>query len=157
MYKIRKAVRADSEAIYSLICALAEYEKMADLVTGDAAMLERMLFDTGVGHCLVAEEDGQIIGFALWFYNLSTFKCKPGIYLEDLFVLPACRGRGIGKALLQSLGDIATQENLGRIEWSCLDWNTPSLEFYRRMGAKPQNEWVHLRVDEADFAEFSAK
>ena len=155
MYKIRKAVRADSGAIYGLICALAEYEKMADLVTGDAAMLERMLFDMGVGHCLVAEEDGQTVGFALWFYNLSTFKCKPGIYLEDLFVLPEYRGRGIGKALLQSLGEIAMEENLGRIEWSCLDWNTPSLEFYSRMGAKPQNEWVHLRVDEADFKAFS--
>jgi GNAT superfamily N-acetyltransferase len=155
MYKIRKADRQDSGKIFDLICALAEYEKMADLVTGDAVMLERMLFDMGVGRCLVAEEDGKTVGFALWFYNLSTFKCKPGIYLEDLFVLPEYRGRGIGKALLQSLGKIAIEENIGRIEWSCLDWNTPSLEFYRRMGAKPQNEWVHLRVDEADFETFS--
>lgn len=157
MYKIRKAVRSDSEAIFGLITALAEYEKMSDLVTGSVSELEHMLFDSGVGRCLVAEDEGGIVGFALYFYNLSTFKCRAGIHLEDLFVLPERRGQGIGKALLHSLCALAKEEGCGRFEWECLDWNTPSLEFYRHMGAETLDEWVHLRVDESRFDEFLSK
>ncbi|MBE6611199.1 MAG: GNAT family N-acetyltransferase [Ruminococcaceae bacterium] len=154
MVKIREALRADSNAIFALICALAEYEKMSDLVTAAKSDLEALLFDSGVGHCLVAEDGGAIVGFALWFYNLSTFKCRKGIYLEDLFVMPERRGEGIGKALLHTLAKIAKAENCGRLEWCCLDWNTPSLEFYRSMGAETLDEWVHLRVDERKFEQF---
>ncbi|MBQ8510014.1 MAG: GNAT family N-acetyltransferase [Clostridia bacterium] len=159
MYKIREAVRQDSKAVFGLIYALAEYEKMTDQVTGDAKDLEALLFESGVGHCLVAEDtdSGEIIGFALWFYNLSTFKCRPGIYLEDLFVLPERRGGGVGKELLQALCAIAREQGCGRYEWCCLDWNTPSLDFYHHMGAVSLDEWIHLRVDESKFDEFIAK
>ncbi len=154
MFNIRKAIRDDSRAIFALIVALAEYEKMSDLVTGDEKDLEAMLFDSGVGHCLVAEKEGEVVGIALYFYNLSTFKCRKGIYLEDLFVLPEHRGEGIGKGLLCRLCELAKEENCGRFEWSCLDWNTPSLDFYHHLGAESQPEWEHLRVDESRFDEF---
>ncbi|MCI8388206.1 MAG: GNAT family N-acetyltransferase [Clostridiales bacterium] len=157
MYNIRPAVRSDSAEIFGLITALAEYEKMSDLVTGTADDLEKLLFDSGVGHCIVAEDGGRLIGMALYFYNLSTFKCRAGIHLEDLFVLPERRGEGIGKQLLHTLCQIAKDENLGRLEWECLDWNTPSLEFYHHMGAESLDEWVHLRVDESRFDEFLSK
>lgn len=157
MYNIRKAERGDVGEIFRLIKLLAEYEKMSELVVGDESELEALLFESGVGHCLVAEDDGKAVGIALYFYNLSTFKCRKGIYLEDLFVLPESRGEGIGTALLKELCKIAKVENCGRFEWSCLDWNEPSLKFYASLGAKPQNEWVHLRVDESDFDSFIEK
>lgn len=154
MFEIRKAKRNDVNSIYRLVLLLAEYEKMSDLVTGSEEDMEKLLFESGVGHCLVAEEDGEVVGIALYFYNLSTFKCRKGIYLEDLFVLPERRKEGIGTALLKALCKIAKEENCGRFEWSCLDWNEPSLKFYRSLGAEPQNEWVHLRVDESGFESF---
>ena len=154
MFEIRKAKRSDVNSIYRLVLLLAEYEKMSDLVTGSEEDMEKLLFESGVGHCLVAEEEGEVVGIALYFYNLSTFKCRKGIYLEDLFVLPERRKEGIGTALLKALCKIAKEENCGRFEWSCLDWNEPSLKFYRSLGAEPQNEWVHLRVDESGFESF---
>lgn len=157
MYKIRKAERRDVSGIYKLILLLAEYEKMSDLVTGSEDDMDKLLFESGVGHCLVAEDNNKIVGIALYFYNLSTFKCRKGIYLEDLFVLPERRGEGIGTSLLCELCKTAKAENCGRFEWSCLDWNEPSLKFYSSLGAKPQSEWVHLRVDEAEFDNFIEK
>lgn len=157
MFEIRKAKRNDVNSIYRLVLLLAEYEKMSDLVTGSEEDMEKLLFESGVGHCLVAEEDGEVVGIALYFYNLSTFKCRKGIYLEDLFVLPERRKEGIGTALLKVLCKIAKEENCGRFEWSCLDWNEPSLKFYRSLGAEPQNEWVHLRVDESGFDSFTGE
>ena len=154
MFNIRNAEEKDVNSIYRLVLLLAEYEKMTALVTGSEEDMRKLLFESGVGHCLVAEEDGEIIGIALWFYNLSTFKCRKGIYLEDLFVLPEKRGEGVGTALLKALCKVARDENCGRLEWSCLDWNTPSLKFYESLGAEPQNEWVHLRVDESGFDKF---
>lgn len=154
MFEIRKAEKGDVNSIYRLVLLLAEYEKMSDLVTGSEEDMEKLLFESGVGHCLVAEEDGEVVGIALYFYNLSTFKCRKGIYLEDLFVLPERRKEGIGTALLKALCKIAKEENCGRFEWSCLDWNEPSLKFYKSLGAEPQNEWVHLRVDESGFENF---
>lgn len=154
MFEIRKAEKGDVNSIYRLVLLLAEYEKMSDLVTGSEDDMEKLLFESGVGHCLVAEEEGEVVGIALYFYNLSTFKCRKGIYLEDLFVLPERRKEGIGTALLKALCKIAKEENCGRFEWSCLDWNEPSLKFYRSLGAEPQNEWVHLRVDESGFDSF---
>lgn len=157
MFEIRKAEKGDVNSIYRLVLLLAEYEKMSDLVTGSEEDMEKLLFESGVGHCLVAEEDGEVVGIALYFYNLSTFKCRKGIYLEDLFVLPERRKEGIGTALLKALCKIAKEENCGRFEWSCLDWNEPSLKFYRSLGAEPQNEWVHLRVDESGFDSFTGE
>ena len=157
MFEIRKAKRSDVNSIYRLVLLLAEYEKMSDLVTGSEEDMEKLLFESGVGHCLVAEEEGEVVGIALYFYNLSTFKCRKGIYLEDLFVLPERRKEGIGTALLKALCKIAKEENCGRFEWSCLDWNEPSLKFYRSLGAEPQNEWVHLRVDESGFDSFTGE
>ena len=154
MFNIRNAEKRDVKSVYRLVLLLAEYEKMSDLVTGSEEDMYKLLFESGVGHCLVAEENGEIIGIALWFYNLSTFKCRKGIYLEDLFVLPEKRGGGVGTALLKALCKVAKDENCGRLEWSCLDWNTPSLKFYESLGAEPQNEWVHLRVDESGFDKF---
>ena len=154
MFNIRNAEERDVNSIYRLVLLLAEYEKMSDLVTGSEEDMYKLLFESGVGHCLVAEENGEIIGIALWFYNLSTFKCRKGIYLEDLFVLPEKRGSGVGTALLKALCKLAKDENCGRLEWSCLDWNTPSLKFYGSLGAEPQNEWVNLRVDESGFDKF---
>ena len=154
MFNIRNAEKRDVKSVYRLVLLLAEYEKMSDLVTGSEEDMYKLLFESGVGHCLVAEENGEIIGIALWFYNLSTFKCRKGIYLEDLFVLPEKRGGGVGTALLKALCKVAKDENCGRLEWSCLDWNTPSLKFYESLGAEPQNEWVHLRVDESGFDNF---
>ena len=157
MFNIRKADPSDAAEIYRLVLLLAEYEKMSDLVPGSEEDMRELLFGSGVGHCLVAEDKGSVIGIALYFYNLSTFKCRKGIYLEDLFVLPERRGEGIGSALLKELCRIAKAENCGRFEWSCLDWNEPSLRFYKALGAKPQNEWVHLRVDESEFDDFTDK
>lgn len=157
MFEIRKAEKGDVNSIYRLVLLLAEYEKMSDLVTGSEEDMEKLLFESGVGHCLVAEEEGEVVGIALYFYNLSTFKCRKGIYLEDLFVLPERRKEGIGTALLKALCKIAKEENCGRFEWSCLDWNEPSLKFYRSLGAEPQNEWVHLRVDESGFDSFTGE
>lgn len=157
MFEIRKAERSDVNSIYRLVLLLAEYEKMSDLVTGSEEDMEKLLFESGVGHCLVAEEEGEVVGIALYFYNMSTFKCRKGIYLEDLFVLPERRKEGIGTALLKALCKIAKEENCGRFEWSCLDWNEPSLKFYRSLGAEPQNEWVHLRVDESGFDSFTGE
>ena len=154
MFEIRKAEKGDVNSIYRLVLLLAEYEKMSDLVTGSEEDMEKLLFESGVGHCLVAEEEGEVVGIALYFYNLSTFKCRKGIYLEDLFVLPERRKEGSGTALLKALCKIAKEENCGRFEWSCLDWNEPSLKFYKSLGAEPQNEWVHLRVDESGFESF---
>lgn len=154
MFNIRNAEERDVNSVYRLVLLLAEYEKMSDLVTGSEEDMYKLLFESGVGHCLVAEENGEVIGIALWFYNLSTFKCRKGIYLEDLFVLPEKRGGGVGTALLKALCKVAKDENCGRLEWSCLDWNTPSLKFYESLGAEPQNEWVHLRVDESGFDKF---
>ena len=152
---IRKAERADCNEIYKLICAIAEYEHMSELVTGSVSDIEHLLFGSGVGRCLLAcdrDKDGErVVGFALYFYNLSTFKCRAGIYLEDLFVYPEYRGRGIGKRLLKTLCGIAKDEGLGRMDWECLDWNQPSLDFYHSLGARDMDEWIHLRVDEADF------
>ena len=157
MFEIIKAEKGDVNSIYRLVLLLAEYEKMSDLVTGSEEDMEKLLFESGVGHCLVAEEEGEVVGIALYFYNLSTFKCRKGIYLEDLFVLPERRKEGIGTALLKALCKIAKEENCGRFEWSCLDWNEPSLKFYRSLGAEPQNEWVHLRVDESGFDSFTGE
>jgi len=145
---IRSAVPGDETLVLGFIRALAEYEHLSDEVEASEADLARDLFGANPRvFCDIAEWDGQPAGFALWFYNYSTFRGRHGLYLEDLFVSPAFRGKGIGKALLKHLAARCTEEGLGRFEWWVLDWNAPSIEFYKSQGAKMMDEWTVCRVD----------
>lgn len=145
--KIRSAEEKDIPAIFQLIQALAEYEKLSHQVTGSAEQLRQHLFGAPVyAYALVAEWDGKVVGLGLYFYNYSTFLTQPGIYLEDLFVLPEYRRRGIGKALLQHLAQNAIAQGLKRFEWSVLDWNEPAIAFYQNMGAQVLPDWRICRV-----------
>ena len=140
------AVRSDTTEILSFIKALAEYEHMANDVVADVPMLEHWLFDEKKAEVIFAEEGGERVGFALFFHNFSTFLGRAGLYLEDLYVKPEHRGKGYGKALLQELARIAVERGCGRFEWWCLDWNTPSIEFYKSMGAVPMSDWTVYRI-----------
>lgn len=149
--KFRRAQRCDSALILEFIKGLAEYEKMSDDVTATTEKLEEWIFDKGKANVIfVLDEKGKEAGFALYFYNFSTFLGKAGIYLEDLFVLKEQRGKGYGKALILELARIAVEEGCGRLEWSCLDWNTPSIDFYKSLGACPMQEWTVYRLTEPD-------
>ena len=140
------AERKDTEAILSFIKQLAEYEHLADEVVADAALLEHWMFDKKKAEVIFVVEEGEKVGFALFFHNFSTFLGRAGIYLEDLYVKPEYRGKGYGKALLQKLAAIAVERGCGRLEWACLNWNKPSIEFYKSMGAVPMNEWTVYRI-----------
>ena len=147
LLNIRAAVPTDTSILFQLILALADYEKLSHEVVGSEAALYRHLFgDRPYAKALVAEYNRHSVGFALYFYNYSTFLTKPGIYLEDLFVMPDYRRKGIGRALLNELAAIAVREDLGRLEWSVLDWNEPAIEFYTSMGAVILDEWRTCRV-----------
>jgi GNAT superfamily N-acetyltransferase len=147
---IRFAEPGDSDVLFELIQGLAEYEKLSAAVTGNAQALKEHLFgERKYIEAILAEVAGKAVGFALFFHNYSTFLTKPGIYLEDLFVLPEYRRQGIGKALLTKLAKIAVERNCGRLEWSVLDWNVSAQEFYRSMGAAILEEWRICRVSEA--------
>ena len=137
----------DVPAIFSLIKGLAEYERLSHEMVGTEELLREHLFgERPYVEVLIAEAGGRAVGFALFFHNYSTFLTRPGIYLEDLFVLPDERGRGCGKALLTALGRLALERNCGRLEWSVLDWNEPSIQFYRSLGAVGMDEWTINRV-----------
>jgi GNAT superfamily N-acetyltransferase len=145
---IRNAEPADIGTIHEFILGLAEYERLEGEVRLDQAVLKRHLFGPRpMAEVLIAEQDGEPIGFALWFHNFSTFEGRPGIYLEDLFVRPEARGLGAGKALLKRLAQIALERDCARLEWWVLDWNEPALAFYRSIGARPMDEWTVQRVD----------
>jgi GNAT superfamily N-acetyltransferase len=145
--RLRPATPTDVALILALIGELAEYEKLAHEAVADAASLERDLFGARRhAEVLIAEADGEAAGFALFFHNYSTFLGKPGLYLEDLFVRPRFRGLGLGKRLMQELASIALERGCGRFEWSVLDWNTPAIDFYRRLGAVGMDEWTVQRV-----------
>ena len=144
----RFATEEDSGKILFFIKELAEYEKMLDLVAATEAMLRDEIFKKKNAEVIFALDDkGEEVGFALFFTTFSTFLGKAGIHLEDLFVLPSRRGEGFGKGLLLKLYKIAEERNCGRLEWTCLDWNTPSLDFYKRLGAKTLDEWKLLRME----------
>ncbi|MBD2776235.1 GNAT family N-acetyltransferase [Iningainema tapete] len=144
---LRFAEPADCSVIFELIKALAEYEKLSDAVTGSPAALNEHLFGSPkYAEAILAEYSGQAVGFVLFLHNYSTFLTKPGIYLEDIFVLPEYRRLGIGKSLLTKLAQIAVERNCGRLEWSVLDWNEPAITFYRRIGASILDEWRICRV-----------
>lgn len=142
----RFAEEADAPLILQFIRELAEYEHMLDQVVADEAALADQLFRKKSAEVLFALEDGREVGFALFFHNFSTFLGRAGLYLEDLYVRPECRGRGYGRAILQRLAAIAVERGCGRLEWSCLDWNRPSIDFYRSLGAEPMSDWTVYRL-----------
>ena len=145
--RIRAGERSDVPLIAELIRGLAKYERLEDEVTMTEAKLDRALFgQRAYAETLIAEDGGKAVGFALFFHNFSTFLAQPGIYLEDLFVLPEARGKGVGRALLERLAQIAVERECGRLEWSVLDWNRDAIRFYESLGATPNSEWTVYRL-----------
>jgi len=152
---IRSAERNDVPAILGFIRELAEYENMLDDVVATEALLDEWIFDKGKAEVILAEVDGIPVGFALFFHNFSTFLGRAGIYLEDLYIQPAHRGKGYGKAMLRRLAAIAVERGCGRLEWCCLDWNKPSIDFYLSLGAQPMDDWTIYRMAGSRLAEFA--
>ncbi len=144
--EFRNATVDDCALILEFIKGLAEYEKMSDDVVATEELLKDWIFEKQKAEVIFALEDGREVGFALFFHNFSTFLGRAGIYLEDLFVLPEYRKRGHGKSLILELARIAVERGCGRLEWSCLDWNQPSIDFYLSLGAKPMDEWTTYRL-----------
>ena len=155
---IRKATIDDADIILKFIIELAVYEKAGHEVLATAQTLKNTLFaENSTVFGLICELDGEAIGSAIYFYNYSTWLAQPGLYLEDLYVSPKSRGKGAGVKLLQKLAQIALENNCGRFEWSCLDWNTPSREFYHSLGAVAQEEWVSYRMSGQTLIDFANK
>ncbi|OAB55629.1 GNAT family acetyltransferase [Leptolyngbya valderiana BDU 20041] len=149
-WSIRKAQAGDEDRILTLIRDLALYEKEPEQAVATPADITQALFsETPTAECVLAERDGETLGFALFFTNFSTWTGRPGLYLEDLFVRETARGSGIGKALLLHLASIARERGYGRMEWSVLDWNQPAIDFYESLGAKPMDGWTVYRLDRA--------
>lgn len=146
MLTFRTAGESDCGLILEFIRALAVYEKMLDEVVATEELLREWIFEKKRAEVFFACEDGKEVGFAVFFHNFSTFLGRAGIYLEDLFVLPEHRGKGYGRAILQELARIAAERRCGRLEWACLDWNAPSIAFYRSLGAVPMDEWTVYRL-----------
>ena len=155
---LRTATRADIPQILAFIRGLAEYEKLAHEAVATPALLERHLFgDRPAAEVVIAEADGVPAGFALFFHSFSTFLGQPGLYLEDLFVLPSHRGLGLGKRLMVHLARLAVERGCGRFEWSVLDWNEPAIDFYRRLGATGLDAWTVQRVSGAALQALAAQ
>lgn len=154
-FNIRFAVREDVPLILDFIKRLADYEHLLDEVIATEGILELWIFDKKKAEVIIAEEDGEPVGFALFFHNFSTFLGRAGVYLEDLFVIPEKRGKGYGKALLQKLAQIAVDRGCGRLEWWCLDWNESSIDFYKKLGAVSMDEWTVYRIAGNRLVEFS--
>ena len=142
----RCAERKDTALILRFIRELADYEKMLDEVVADEATLEEWIFDKQKAEVIFAVADGREVGFALFFHNFSPFLGRAGIYLEDLYVRPEYRGRGYGRAILKRLAAVAVERGCGRLEWWCLDWNKPSIDFYLSLGAEPMSDWTVYRI-----------
>ncbi len=150
----RFAKREDTALILHFIKELASYEKMLNEVVATEELLEDWIFDKEKAEVIFALEDGKEVGFALFFHNFSTFLGCAGIYLEDLYVLPEYRGRGYGKGLITALANMAKERGCGRLEWWCLDWNKPSIDFYLSLGAEPMDEWTVYRIAGKTLDEF---
>lgn len=147
-FTIRKAKRDDANILLEFINHLAVYEKLEHESIGTVESIETHMFDNKRAEGLILEVDGKPIGIAIYFYMFSTFYTKPTLYLEDLFILEKYRNKGYGKQVLKKLNEIALENECVRFEWSCLDWNEPSIKFYEKMGAKGQEEWIRFRLDE---------
>lgn len=145
-FKLRLAEEIDVPLILQFIKELADYEKLLHEVVATEEILMDSLFKRKAAEVVIGEYDGEPVGFALFFHNFSTFLGRPGIYLEDLYVKPEMRGKGIGKLMLSFLGKLAVERGCGRLEWWCIDWNEPSIQFYKSMGAVPMDEWTVYRV-----------
>ena len=154
-FTIRQANINDVSTILSFIKALAEYEDMSDQVVATEELLKEWLFEKKKAEVLLAMEGDTAVGIALYFYNFSTFLGRAGIYLEDLFVKKEYRGKGYGKALLKELARIAVSQGCGRLEWCCLDWNQPSIDFYLSLGARPLDDWTQYRLTGETLENFS--
>jgi GNAT superfamily N-acetyltransferase len=155
-FEIRTTTEADVPIILSLIRDLAEYERAPDAVVVTEAGLREVLFGANrSAEVLLALEKGNPVGFAVYFYNFSTWLGRPGLYLEDLFVRPDVRGKGYGRALLERLAQIAQERGCGRMEWAVLDWNDPAIQFYRKLGAEPMNEWTVFRLTKEGIAKLA--
>lgn len=153
--EIKFASEKDVDIIFDFIRRLAEYENMFDDVVATPELLKEWIFEKKKAEVIFAVENGKEVGFALFFHNFSTFLGRSGIYLEDLFVLPEYRGKGYGKGLLKKLAKIACERGCGRLEWSCLDWNKPSIDFYLSLGATPMDEWTVYRIAGENLKEFA--
>ncbi len=147
---IRQATKQDTSKVLYLIKQLAIYEKMEDEVIATEELLNEWMFEKQVASALLLEDGNQAVGFALYFFNFSTFVGRAGLYLEDLYILPEYRKKGYGKALFQALIKIANENHCGRMEWVCLDWNQPSIDFYLSLGAKPMHGWTTYRLTKED-------
>ncbi len=145
--RIRPAVRDDAALLFGLICELAEYEKLTGAVKGDADLLAGALFDDGVAEAVIAEVDERAVGYGIFFATFSSFECRPGLWVEDLFVKPQQRGRGIGRDLLAHIAGVALERRCVRLEWSALDWNELALGFYDELGASRLDQWRILRLE----------
>lgn len=154
--RIRPATEADAELLFGLIGELAEYEKLTDEVRGDAEVLRRSLFEQKAGEALIVEAGGEAVGYAIFFTTFSSFECRPGIWLEDVFVRPSRRRAGIGRAVMEHLAALALERGFVRLEWCALDWNEPALRFYDELGATRLQEWEMLRVDGERLARLAA-
>jgi Acetyltransferases len=155
-YSLRFANEKDIPVIIGFIKQLAEYEHMSDMVVLTEQGLKEELFDKKGAEVVIGEFQGKPVCFGLFFHNFSTFLGQRGIYLEDLFVIPEMRGKGFGKVMLTYLARLAVDRKCGRLEWSCLDWNEPSIKFYRKMGAVPMDEWTVYRLTGASLTELSS-
>ena len=156
MISVAPATPADVPTILSFIRELAEYEKLLDRVVATEGRLRETLFGPRpYAEVLIGRLDGRAVGYALFFHSYSTFLARPGVYLEDVYVQPAVRGRGVGKALLREVARVARDRGCGRVEWSVLDWNKPSIDFYLSLGAVPMDEWTMYRMDEAAIAKLA--
>lgn len=144
--EFRYAERKDIPLILNFIKELADYENMSDEVIADEKILEKWIFDKQKAEVIFPIENGKEVGFALFFHNFSTFLGRSGIYLEDLYIKPEYRGKGYGKATVKKLASVAVERGCGRLEWSCLDWNKPSIDFYLSLGAVPMSDWTVYRV-----------
>lgn len=153
---IRPATEADAELIFGLILELAEYEKLAHKVAGDAEILRRSLFEQEAAEALVLELDGEPVGYALFFTTFSTFECRSGIWLEDVYVRPERRRAGIGRAVMEHLAGLALERGHIRFEWCALDWNEPALEFYKGLGATRLEDWRMLRLEQEEMQRLAA-
>lgn len=156
-FKIRFAEEKDTKLILNFIRELADYEKLLNEVVATEEVLHNSLFVKKSAEVIICEYNESPVGFALFFHNFSTFLGKPGIYLEDLYIKPEVRGLGLGKTILSFLGKLALERDCGRLEWWCLDWNEKSINFYKKMGAKPMDEWTVYRVDGKNLSDLADK
>jgi GNAT superfamily N-acetyltransferase len=154
--RIRPASESDAELLFGLIGELAQYEKLTDKVRGDAEVLRRSLFEQKAGEALLVEVGEEAVGYAIFFTTFSSFECRPGIWLEDVFVRPSQRRGGIGRAVMEHLAALALERGCVRLEWCALDWNEPALRFYDELGATRLQEWEMLRVDGERLARLAA-